>query len=66
MSSVFHHASVSPSRGAGFLLLLPDDAVLVFPQSPSARSAQHLSDALTGYAFSLSDYRIASTTPVDI
>ena len=44
LSSVFHHTSVSPSCDAGCLLPFLVSADLVFPQSPSARSTQRLSE----------------------
>jgi hypothetical protein len=42
--SVFHHASVSPSREAGYLLRFLVSADLKFPHCPSAQRAQHLSE----------------------
>src|ERR1700722_2471326 len=66
MGSVFHYASVSPSRNAGCLLSFLVDVNLTFPQSPSAQSAYHLSKSLTVDVCSVSDLSCVSTPPLNI
>ena len=66
MGSVFHYASVSPSRNAGCLLSFLVDVNLTFPQSPSAQSAYHLSKSLTVDVCSVSDHKCISTPPLNI
>src|ERR1017187_1101442 len=66
MGSVFHYASVSPSRNAGCLLSFLVDVNLTFPQSPSAQSAYHLSKSLTVDVISVSHSNCISSPPMNI
>jgi hypothetical protein len=66
MGSVFHYASVSPSRNAGCLLSFLVDVNLAFLQSPSAQSAYHLSKSLTVDVFSIAHCKCISTPPLNI